>query len=78
MKKRYLISESLLKEFLHDSYKLAALEAGGVDNWEGYWESIDSYVKRQLNVLEVGDLGVYDLAERALPIYEDFLYDEEY
>lgn len=36
MEKRYLLTESELRELLEDRFKLAALEAAGVDNWEGY------------------------------------------
>lgn len=34
--KRYLLTETELLELLEDRYKLAALEAMGVDNWDGY------------------------------------------
>ena len=36
MEKRYLLTESELRELLEDRFKLAALEAAGVDNWAGY------------------------------------------
>lgn len=34
--KRYLLTETELLELLEDRYRLAALEAMGVDNWDGY------------------------------------------
>ncbi len=34
--KRYLLTETELLELLEDRYRLAALEAMGVDNWGGY------------------------------------------
>lgn len=34
--KRYLLTETELLELLKDRYKIAALEAMGVDNWDGY------------------------------------------
>ena len=34
--KRYLLTETELLELLEDRYSLAALEAMGVDNWDGY------------------------------------------
>lgn len=34
--KRYLLTETELLELLEDRYKLTALEAMGVDNWDGY------------------------------------------
>ena len=36
IEKRYLLTETELLELLKDRYKLAALEAMGVDNWDGY------------------------------------------
>lgn len=36
MEKRYLLTESELRELLEDRFTLAALEAMGVDNWDGY------------------------------------------
>lgn len=39
------ISKSKLIELLKDCAKLRALEAGGVDNWEWYDESIEQYEK---------------------------------
>ena len=34
------ISQREYDQLVRDSYKLAALEAGGVDNWEWYDESL--------------------------------------
>ena len=34
--KRYLLTETELLELLEDRYRLAALEAMGEDNWDGY------------------------------------------
>ena len=39
VKKYYKISEELLIELMKDSLVLAALESGGVDNWEWYGDS---------------------------------------
>lgn len=36
IEKRYLLTETELLELLKDRCKLAALEAMGVDNWDGY------------------------------------------
>lgn len=33
LEKRYIINEPELIELLHDTFKLIALENGGVDNW---------------------------------------------
>lgn len=45
MEKYYKISYSELRELLHDSLMLAALEGGGVDNWEWYGTSISDFIE---------------------------------
>ena len=40
----YLVSEYKLRKLLEDSNKLAALECGGVDNWDWYSYSIGDYI----------------------------------
>lgn len=37
------ISEKRLEELLDIEAKMQALEAGGVDNWEGYGDSLEPY-----------------------------------
>lgn len=37
------ISKEEYEQLKRDSYKLACLEAGGVDNWEWYGESLQVY-----------------------------------
>jgi hypothetical protein len=44
MKEYYLIEEHELQDMLYDYHKLAALEYGGVDNWEWYGESRVDYL----------------------------------
>ena len=62
MRKNYVIEESELKSLLHDSFKLAALEAGGVDNWEWYGESLHDSIK---------EFGSFDKqVEEALQSYQ--------
>jgi len=60
MEKYYKISESDLRELLHDSLKLSALESGGVDNWEWYGDSIFDFI--QGNGLPQDTL--YDIVDR--------------
>ena len=43
--KYYIVEEHLLKELWINDLKLAALESGGVDNWEWYGESINDFLK---------------------------------
>lgn len=44
MEKYYKISEGDLKYFIRCRAKLEALEAGGVDNWSWYGDSIHDYL----------------------------------
>ncbi|QDP66007.1 MAG: hypothetical protein GOVbin631_68 [Prokaryotic dsDNA virus sp.] len=46
------ISAKRLKELERIEAKLAALEAGGVDNWEGYDISLEPFRKED----EIGDV----------------------
>ena len=43
--KRYIIKESELLELLEANLRLAALENGGVDNWEWYGDSLCDYLR---------------------------------
>ena len=43
--KRYIIKESELLELLEARLRLAALENGGVDNWEWYGDSLCDYLR---------------------------------
>lgn len=43
--KRYLLTEIELLGLLEDRYKLAALEAMGVDNWDGYNYAFEDWDK---------------------------------
>lgn len=43
--KRYFLTESQLFKLLVSHHKLAALEKGGVNNWEWYSESLGNYLK---------------------------------
>ena len=42
--RRYVVKESELLELLEARLRLAALENGGVDNWEWYGESLCDYL----------------------------------
>lgn len=41
------IEDKRLEELKDIEIKMLALEAGGVDNWEGYGESLDGYFKQK-------------------------------
>lgn len=61
--KYYKISEDELREFLYDSLKLAALENGGVDNWEWYGTSINDFLKDNT---ASNESTLYDIANRMI------------
>ena len=43
--RRYVVKESELLELLEARLRLAALENGGVDNWEWYGDSLCDYLR---------------------------------
>lgn len=73
----YLIPEYKLRELLEDSNKLAALECGGVDNWDWYGYSIHNYiedfcknnydlVKETFGEEDMEDFGIREMSELEL------------
>lgn len=52
MEKKYIITESELRELLHDTLQLEALYSGGVDNWDWYGASIRDYEERNGDIEE--------------------------
>ena len=62
MEKYYKVSESELRELIHDSMMFCALQNGGVDNWEWYGESIHHFLEENA----IQDEDEYDIAERIL------------
>ena len=71
MEKCYRISESMLRELLFESLKLNALEAGGVDNWPGYYDAIVDFMKEN-GTSET--LTLYDIVDNDL--MKDFVDNE--
>ena len=61
MKDWYRISGPQLRELVHDSLKLIALENGGVDNWEWYSESLHEFLTSENADGE--HEGFYEIAE---------------
>ena len=60
MEKYYKIKKELLIELIKDSLTLAALESGGVDNWEWAGESCGDYLN------SAGAEDFEELAEREI------------
>ena len=72
MKKYYKISEELLVELMKDSLILAALEGGGVDNWEWYSESCNDFLNEYFNGIEdFEELAKQQLKESDLEIIKE-------
>ena len=65
MEKYYKISETDLRDLIYNYLKFAALESGGVDNWDWYGEALHDY----LNTNEAN--GFYDLADQEMQSYEE-------
>lgn len=43
--KKYIVPEDRLRELIEAEERLCALEAGGVDNWSWYGDSLSDYLK---------------------------------
>lgn len=65
MEKTYVVYENELRELIHDSLKLMALENGGVDNWEWYGDSLNDFLNRN------GEEDFYKMAEKELSNYDE-------
>lgn len=65
MEKTYIVYENELKELIHDSLKLMALENGGVDNWEWYGDSLNDFLNSS------GEEDFYRIAEKELSNYDE-------
>ena len=55
------IEQRKLLDLLEAYFKLAALESGGVDNWEWYGDSLHDYLENQ-HVEDFDELTELDLA----------------
>lgn len=78
MKIYYKVSEPTLLDLLSRVYKLEALEDGGVDNWSGYIDSCDDFLRAYCKnkgidpkLAEEGEIGFYDVAESDLSKFEE-------
>lgn len=77
--KYYLIEESRLKELLEIEARLAALEYGGVDNWEWYGESLSQYLDEycQWNGINRKNYDFNKLAAENLSGYMEYKKEEQ-
>lgn len=71
------ISKSKLIRLLNAEMELEALQAGGVDNWTWYSESLHDYVKGYLEENEIDEdevsegFCIHDIAEKEAETYEE-------
>lgn len=77
--KEYIISRTELVELLEAYHRLAALESGGVDNWEWCWESASDYVRSYiednniiLNEKEKEEFWFSAIAEKEVEHYRGY------
>lgn len=68
----YIIPQSDLLSLLRQSEKLSALEAGGVDNWEWYCDSIRDHINWFLEYhpeIELDEDDRYDFSTDDIALY---------
>lgn len=56
MNENIIISKAKYLKLLLSAEKLTRLENGGVDNWEGYDESLNLYYKPDLDEFEISEI----------------------
>lgn len=78
----YIVSKEELLDLLESYYRLAALESGGVDNWDWYGASLNDFLKEyieenktllleRIEEEEIEDFGFREIAEFELDNYEE-------
>jgi hypothetical protein len=75
----YRISEPALRELLMAAHNYAALEGGGVDNWEWYGESLSQYLDEycEWNGINRARYDFDKLAEEDLAGYMEYKKEEK-
>ena len=64
------IEQRKLLDLLEAYFKLAALESGGVDNWEWYGDSLCQYLQEdEMNKTQDGDYDFRDMAENYMKFW---------
>lgn len=61
-----MVEKDRLRSLMIGAYKFAYLEAGGVDNWEGYSAAIREGIKEDRETLEIKADSVEDIADYML------------
>jgi hypothetical protein len=68
MSKKYIVSEERLRDLIEAEEKLCALNAGGVDNWSWYGDSIRDYIEQ--NRFNEPFEEIEELVDRELSFYQ--------
>ena len=64
------IEQRKLLDLLEAYFKLAALESGGVDNWEWYGDSLCQYLQEdEMNKTQNDDYDFRDMAENYMKFW---------
>lgn len=64
------IEQRKLLDLLEAYFKLAALESGGVDNWEWYGDSLYQYLQEdEMNKAQDDDYDFRDMAENYIKFW---------
>ena len=64
------IEQRKLLDLLEAYFKLAALESGGVDNWEWYGDSLCQYLQEdEMNKAQNDDYDFRDMAENYMKFW---------
>ena len=64
------IEQRKLLDLLEAYFKLAALESGGVDNWEWYGDSLCQYLQEdEMNKAQDDDYDFRDMAENYIKFW---------
>ena len=76
MDNRYVIEEKMLLKLITAYFKLNALEAGGVDNWSWYGDSLNNYLRKympkDLDEDDYWDYGFEGLAEDCFKLFDRY------
>ena len=69
--RKFIISEKRLRSLLEDELRLIALDAGGVDNWSWYGDSICDFIQDTIKENDL-DPDIESLCELVDIDIEDF------
>ena len=74
---KYIVEEKTLLEIVTAYYKLQALEAGGVDNWSWYGDSLYDFLKEVISCDEDEDYSFEMFAEEMLSNFGKLLIGKD-